>query len=300
MVPLVSSWCTGPLEIAHLPRMWMEDLLTATGRMPEAFAGGRPLFDEMLCEIIGLDRAAFRAFVTSRKPDYLGAEHWVAANAQNLERGHIITVGTTIFRIMDGDMPAFQRDDLRAWKALHAYVLASRGRSVEPIVPTLSSRTSGPLGADHLPRLWMKNLVKTIGALPWNYRAGPVRIVPSGMSFVRQDSMATRTKNLGIDMYAAAAFVDATQPDYRRLRRVREHATKIDAESIARQNAMPCFTRPAKAVAEKAAVGWLEETNWGYLIDDLLDWRLQYEVLTRQPVISTWSGPPPDGSRFIR
>ena len=56
----------------------------------------------------------------------------------------------------------------------------------------------------------------------------------------------------------------------------------------------------AKSRAEKAAVGWLEETNWGYLIDDLLDWRLAYEVVTRQPVISTWSGPRPNGSTILR
>src|SRR5258705_103897 len=71
---------------------------------------------------------------------------------------------------------------------------------------------------------------------------------------------------------------------------VRENATAIDPASIAHHNAMPCNTRPAKARAEKAAVGWREETNWGYLIDDLLDWRLAYEVVTRQPEISTWSG----------
>lgn len=300
VVPLVSSWVPGPLELVHLPRMWMEALLAATGRLPEAFAAGRPLFDEILCDTIGIDRAAFRAFVAAMRPDYLGAEHWVNANARILDRCAILSVNTTILRVQEDGMPAYLRDDLRAWQALHAYVVASRGRAIEPIVPALSSRTAGPLGVDHLPRLWMKNLVKTVGALPWSYRAGPVRVVPNGLSFVPTGVDKDTYDNLCIDMYAAVAFIESTQPNYPAFEAwVRASARTLDAGTIARHNAMRVDTRPAKARSEKAAVGWLDESNWGYLIDDLLDWRLAYDVVTRGE-IPTWSGPRPSGSTILR
>ena len=71
IVPLVSSGVPGPLGLNHLPRMWLEGILEATGRLAPGFTEGRPLFDETLCRTIRVGREALRTFLrTDPLPDY--------------------------------------------------------------------------------------------------------------------------------------------------------------------------------------------------------------------------------------
>jgi hypothetical protein len=84
IVPLISSSVSGPLGIAHLPRLWLKILLHACGRLPDGYRHGVGGFDELLCERLGLDRDAFVAFIETEKPDYLTLERWVVEHARDL------------------------------------------------------------------------------------------------------------------------------------------------------------------------------------------------------------------------
>jgi hypothetical protein len=95
----------------------------------------------------------------------------------------------------------------------------------ECIVPLISSSVTGPLGIVHLPRLWLKILLHAAGRLPEGYRHGV-----GGFD----ERLCT---NLGIDRDAFIAYVETTKPGYLALEDwVREHATKLDAQSIEAHN----------------------------------------------------------------
>jgi hypothetical protein len=72
----------------------------------------------------------------------------------------------------------------------------------EKIVPLLSSGTAGPLGALHLPRLWLKVSLAAAGALPEGYHE-------LGAGF---DAMTLNA--LGIDHQKALDFIRQKRPTY--------------------------------------------------------------------------------------
>ncbi|MFY9780922.1 MAG: DUF5069 domain-containing protein [Candidatus Baltobacteraceae bacterium] len=84
IVPLVSSSVAGPLGVLHLPRLWLKVLLHACGRLPEGYRHGAGGFDELLTASLGIDNAAFVAYLENEKPSYLQLEAWVKAHARNL------------------------------------------------------------------------------------------------------------------------------------------------------------------------------------------------------------------------
>lgn len=272
--------------------MWLEGLLEATGRRHPDFAEGCPLFDEILCATIALDPAALRAFVrTAPLPDYLACERWVRTHARRLDPASIAQVDNAVRKAAVDGTPLALRDDLRAWRAVYDDVLAGRDTAREPIVPALSSRAAGPLGVDHLPRMWLKNVLKAVGALPIGYRSGTVRVVRRGLAFVPEGIDARTCSDIGLDMRASMAYVDAELPDYPTYESwVRRHARKLDVASVARHNADRGDTRAPKAAAEKAYAGWDGASDWGYLVDDLIDWRLLYDVVSGG-TIPSWTGP---------
>jgi len=104
-----------------------------------------------------------------------------------------------------------------------AYSLAGK------IVPTISSKETGPAGILHLPRLWSKLLIDSVGKLPEDYDA-------CGDGF---DAMTLRA--VGVDKNDAIAFVRTRRPTYMQFeqwvlaknggtideRRVREHNAAI-------------------------------------------------------------------------
>jgi hypothetical protein len=261
----------------------MEALLGATGRLDPAFAGGREEFDDLLCDVVGVDAGALRCFLTSEPfPNYLATEAWLQRHAQRLDVGAIAQANNAIRKAAFDGTAIVLLDDLRAWSAVHDRVSALHDAAVEPIVPAISSRTAGAAGIDHLPRLWLKNVLKARGALPYGFRAGAVRIVASGLAIVPGGLDAATCEHIGLSMGASAEFIEATLPDYPAYEAwVLAHARRLDAQSLARHNATRGNTRPHKAAAEKAYVGWQGASNWNYLIDDLIDWKLLHDVVTR-------------------
>jgi hypothetical protein len=294
VVPLVSSAVPGPLELMHLPRMWLEGVLEATGRLAPPFTDGRPLFDEVLCHTIGLDRAAFHRFVrTAPLPDYLACERWVREHARKLNFASIAQVNNAILKAREDGISLVLRDDVRAWDAIYATIVSHQDTPLEPIVPAISSRTCGLLGVDHLPRLWLKNMLKTAGALPWGYRAGPHRVVRLGLAYVSKGLDAVLCTAIGLDMYASQAFIESTLPDFPAYEGwVQANAQRLDVATITRYNAICSDSRAEKVAAEKAYAGWDNPSGWYHLVDDLIDWRLIYDIVTGAPIPS-WTGPRP-------
>lgn len=98
---------------------------------------------------------------------------------------------------------------------------------MQEIVPTISSSTVGPLGVRHLPRLWLKTLLKAYDRLPEGYKD----IRPG------YDYMAL--EGLKVDPEAAREFILTAKPDYPRFEQwIREQpGVDLSPENIARLNA---------------------------------------------------------------
>jgi hypothetical protein len=182
---------------------------------------------------------------------------------------------------------------VRAWDAVYATIAAHQDVPIEPIVPAISSRTCGLLGLDHLPRIWLKNMLKTAGALPWGYRAGPHRVVRLGLAYVPKGLDAVLYERIGLDMYASLNFIETTLPDFPAYEGwVQATAQHLDVATITRYNAICSDSRPEKVAAEKEYAGWDHPSAWYHLVDDLIDWRLIFDIVTGAP-IPNWTGPRP-------
>ena len=142
IAPVISSSVAGPLGILHLPRLWLKIVLHACGRLPEGYRHGEGGFDEKLCASLGIDRAAFVAYIESEKPDYLALEGWVVANARDLSPRTISAFNTHVRNANMGEENAAKRrrqfgiadetfanatalNDLDDWATLHAELLAA-------------------------------------------------------------------------------------------------------------------------------------------------------------------------------
>lgn len=101
----------------------------------------------------------------------------------------------------------------------------SKASSSVPIVPLISNTSAGPLGIKHLPRLWLKTLLKAEGRLADGYRCGV------------GGSDETLFTTFGLDGPAFITFVQTQRPDYLALEAyVREHAGDLSPQTIARFN----------------------------------------------------------------
>jgi Domain of unknown function (DUF5069) len=111
IVPVLSSAVAGPLGVKHLPRLWLKIVLYSLGRLPEGYRHGSGGFDEFVTTTLGIDNAAFVAYVESERPDYLTLEAWVRAHATALTPETIATINE---RISSTDLPETMLADRRA------------------------------------------------------------------------------------------------------------------------------------------------------------------------------------------
>jgi hypothetical protein len=93
------------------------------------------------------------------------------------------------------------------------------------IVPLVSSGTAGPLGAIHVPRLWLKLSLAGIGALPDGYDE-------CGAGF---DAMTIGA--LGLDRQKTIDFVRQNRPSYMEFEKWIVANGKTDKATIERHNA---------------------------------------------------------------
>lgn len=94
------------------------------------------------------------------------------------------------------------------------------------IVPLISSGVAGPLGVLHLPRLWLKLSLESVGKLAAGYPG-------AGQGY---DQMVI--DGLGLNRDAVIDFVKKNKPTYCQFEAwVKQHGTKVDKTSIEKLNA---------------------------------------------------------------
>ena len=93
------------------------------------------------------------------------------------------------------------------------------------IPPTISSATAGPLGVQHLPRLWQKTLLATLGKLHEGYP-----VVGPGYDEMTLDA-------LKIDRQAFLDFFNSEKPSYIQCEKWVQANGTLDADAIAAHNA---------------------------------------------------------------
>jgi hypothetical protein len=159
-----------------------------------------------------------------------------------------------------GSLGLNQLDD---WDLVHAHVVA-RDAPLTSLVPAIGSNVAGPLGAMHLPRLWLKQLLHAAGRLPAGYRHG------SGLF----DDLVS--DQLGFDGTAFGAFVERQRPGYLAAEAwVAQHAERLNAEAIAALNAqlMEAKMSPAGLATRREELGPVAaQIERGIPLNDLDDW----------------------------
>ncbi len=76
IVPTISSDITGPLGVAHLPRLWQKMILSEKGLLPDGYDFCGQGYDQMVLDGLGLDRAETLAFLKT-VPSYFAFEKWI-------------------------------------------------------------------------------------------------------------------------------------------------------------------------------------------------------------------------------
>ena len=76
IVPTISSNTTGPLGVAHLPRLWQKLILSEKGLLPAGYDSCGKGYDQMVLDGLGLDRAETLAFLKT-VPSYFAFEKWI-------------------------------------------------------------------------------------------------------------------------------------------------------------------------------------------------------------------------------
>lgn len=143
---------------------------------------------------------------------------------------------------------------------------------MEQIVPLVSTSTVGPLGIKHLPRLWLKLLLHAKGRLPQGYRHGTGGLDEQTL------------QNFGIDRDSFIRFIISEMPTYIECEAwFRKHASKLDAETIAKHNEIASRDKPeGLAAAQREFIG-LEDPSLrnAVLLNDLDDWVTLHALVTK-------------------
>ena len=282
IVPLAGATVKGPLGLAHLPRLWLKCVLGAAGVLSEAYHTGYAGSNQTVIDGVGLDPTATFAYLATI-PSYAAFETWVREHAQRLDAAAIAASNAAIdaqqkpsdnaaaARALVGLADPHERgsallNSLDDWTSVHADVVARRGTRIEPIVPAVSSQSTGPLGLMHLPRFWMKATLAAADALYETWNSG----AKSG--FDVWFCGAT-----GLDLDATLAHVRAQLPTYLAFEAwVVAHAPHVSATEVAVHNAaMRKRLKPAEVAARECALLGIEgalDYRPSIELNDLVDW----------------------------
>ena len=80
-IPMISTRTTGPLGVAHLPRLWLKMRLAAKGQLAAGYRAGEGGFDGYLLDYLGLPLDKVVRFIEESQPSYVEFEAWVKENA---------------------------------------------------------------------------------------------------------------------------------------------------------------------------------------------------------------------------
>lgn len=251
--------------------------------MPQERRPSARAFDASLIEYFCLDPEEFAAFLQTL-PTYLQCEAWVREHASRLDEPSITAWNRSVCESIRSEGEAREAcarlgispirsttmlSALEDWQDAHAYALEYPG---ERTIPALSSASLGPLGARHLGRFWYKALLKALGSLAEGWHSGP-EIGIDRSTF----------RNLDLDPVAFREFIESSLPTYVEFEAwIREHARKIDPESIARHNMDVVRDKPDNhGGPERAELGISDPTvRRNQFLNDLLDWKALHEQIT--------------------
>ena len=143
IIPLISSGTAGPLGVLHLPRLWLKASLGAAGKLHSDYPSCGNGYDQMVLDGLGLDKAAFEAFIREKKPTYPQLEAWVLEQSGgSLDQGAVTKLNAAIIGYHhsdeirkgilsasgiedDGSIPdAINLNNLDDWTAFHQQVIA--------------------------------------------------------------------------------------------------------------------------------------------------------------------------------
>jgi hypothetical protein len=185
VVPLISTYVSGPLGLLHVPRLWLKALLHTVDILAEDWGCGPGGLDKFTLDAIGVDKEAFLAWSAQELPAYDAAETWIQNHATNLTAA---TIGSTNEFLLTRGLPLNLASEFRDylgidreetapgimlnnyddWDTLHRY-LHENAEHLDAIVPAISPGTVGLSGIPQLPRLWVKDALAGAGALPSGY-----------------------------------------------------------------------------------------------------------------------------------
>jgi hypothetical protein len=281
IVPLPGLRVKGPLGVAHLPRLWLKCLLGAAGALPEGYTTTNVGTNAVVIEGIGLEPDAVFAYLATR-PAYAAFEAWVRERATKLDIESIALVNA---RVDAHQKPAANAAEVRArtgvsddsiggaallnelddWATVHAALAASDGRTPAPIVPAVSTQSTGPLGLMHLPRFWMKATLHAAGVLYEDWKSGPDS--PLDMWFCAA---------IGLDTAAALTYIKTQRPSYVAFESwVSANVPNLGPAEIAATNAtLKGRQKPEEVAARERALLGLGDANYrpSVELNDQVDW----------------------------
>jgi hypothetical protein len=290
IVPLAGQTVKGPLGLAHLPRLWLKCTLSAAGLLPEGYLDNYLGTNQTIIDAVGLDPDATFAFLKT-KPEYRAFEVWVKANAKNLNPASIAAANAAVdaqvkpedkaatVRAMAGVSDASLTSSpmlnaLDDWETVRLNVLARNGKPMQTIVPAISSQSMGPLGLEHLPRLWLKAILNKNDVLYEGWKSGDASGFDKWFS-----------GQVGVDLDKMVAFIHAELPTYMVLEAwFKDNAEKISAEQIAEHNAlMGIRTKPDHIAAEERGTLGIDDPayNLSREMNDLIDWLQLHQQLLK-------------------
>ena len=268
IVPLISSYATGPLGLMHLPRLWLKGLLYAAGILAEDWGVGAGGLDRRIMNHAGVDAAAFIPWLLEARPTYAACEACFAQHARDLGAASIARANDELATapLPRGLGPQFRAylgitddaldvgimlNNLDDWMAVQRY--AERWHDDERIVPAIDPATAGPLGIAHLPRLWLKTILRSYA------------ILPDGYALADEPADREVPAALGLDPDVTTRYLASARPAYVQFERwVRAQTRALDAARVAAANGA---LAPAAIAAAHA-----------------YDWELLHRTITALPV----------------
>lgn len=288
IVPLPGLTVKGPLGVAHLPRLWLKALLAGAGMLPDGYVSGYEGTNKTVLDGLGLDPNVTLAYLETR-PAYAQFEAWVRERAARLDAPTIAATNEAVAthrkqpanaaevraRVGVSDpsvMGAALLNALDDWAAVHAAVTAP-GAARQPIVPAVSTQSTGTLGLMHLPRFWMKATLDATGVLYPDWRSG--RNSPLDMWFCEA---------VGLDIDAAIAHIRSALPPYVAFEGwAGGRAAHVAPAEIAAHNAaLATRQKPEEVAARERALLGIADPGYrpSMELNDLVDWHALHAQIT--------------------
>jgi hypothetical protein len=266
--------------------MWYKGILSAARALPDVYFDDYKGFNKKVVDALGLVPEAWFAYLKTM-PTYLQAEHYVRDNATNLDAATIAALNAeiagaprpeenaakvreTVGLEVDGFNNSAMLINLDDWCAIHKALTAHKDDDLAPLVPMVSSAQYGMLGVPHLPRLWVKALLRASGALPKEWK--------SGLECGFDQNLAKIT---GMDLAAAVEFINTELPDYLTFERwFEQQVGPITAAQKAEwSEKLLALQQPEdRAQPNLIEAGAADlKTRDTIIINDLVDWKWMYD-----------------------